>query len=122
MAGNPALLSSAVRNLVDNAVKFTRASQVVRLAVNADPSGAYVIVEDAGQGILESERDLVFDPFYRGGEARAEEGGVGLGLPIMRRVVEAHGGSVTVGCSALGGARFELKLPLWRRDAGRRDA
>ena len=122
VAGNPALLSSAVRNLVDNAVKFTRASQVVRLAVNADPSGACVIVEDAGQGILESERDLVFDPFYRGGEARAEEGGVGLGLPIMRRVVEAHGGSVTVGCSALGGARFELKLPLWRRDAGRRDA
>lgn len=122
VAGNPALLNSAVRNLVDNAVKFTRPSQVVRLAVNADPSGACVMVEDAGQGIVESERDLVFDPFYRGGEARAEEGGVGLGLPIMRRVVEAHGGSVTVGCSALGGARFELKLPLWRRDAGRRDA
>jgi two-component system OmpR family sensor kinase len=112
IAGHPALLGSAVRNLVDNALKFTRPGQAVRVTVQ-ESGGAAVIVDDGGPGIPVDERERVFDPFYRGAEARAERGGLGLGLPILRQVAHVHGGSVTIEDSPLGGARVALRLPLW---------
>jgi two-component system OmpR family sensor kinase len=72
-----------------------------------------VVVEDGGPGIAPEERERIFDPFYRGSEARARHEGFGLGLPILRRVARAHGGDVNVSASPLGGARFELSLPGW---------
>jgi two-component system OmpR family sensor kinase len=72
-----------------------------------------VVVEDGGRGIAAEDRDRIFDPFFRGAEARASHDGFGLGLPILRRVARAHGGDVAVSASALGGARFELRLPGW---------
>ena len=71
-----------------------------------------VTVEDGGPGIAPEEWERIFDPFYRGSEARAERDGNGLGLSILRRIVEAHGGSVSVGRSRLGGACFTMRLPL----------
>ena len=72
-----------------------------------------VVVDDAGRGIAPQEWTRIFDPFYRGPEARAGREGSGLGLPILRRVARAHGGDVVVGASPLGGARFELFIPSW---------
>ena len=111
--GNVQLLASAVRNLIDNALKFTQPGQRVEIAVTAATANALLIVDDAGAGVREDERDRIFDPFVRGAVAGTLGGatGYGLGLPIMRRVARAHGGDVTVSRSALGGARFELRLP-----------
>ncbi len=109
--GDPALLASALRNLVDNALKFTRAGQPVQITVRAIGGGASLVVDDGGPGIPDHERRRVCDPFFRGAEARAGGSGFGLGLPILRRVARAHGGDVVLGQSALGGAQFTLTLP-----------
>ena len=109
--GHSALLAGAVRNLIDNALKFTKATDVVQVVVSTTADKAVLSVDDQGPGIRADERERIFDPFYRGAEARAGASGFGLGLPIMRRVARAHGGEVTVAQSALGGARFELWLP-----------
>lgn len=117
VAGHATLLASAVRNLLANALKFTHAREPVRMTVSAQASRCEIVVEDAGPGIPDSDRERVFDPFYRGGDARAESEGFGLGLPILRRVARAHGGDVTLSESPLGGARFRLYLPAWRASA-----
>ncbi len=110
--GHAALLAAAARNLIDNAIKFTQPGERVRIDVSADATAGRIIVEDAGPGIPEAERERVFDSFYRGTEARTGPTGFGLGLPILRRVARVHGGDVTVGESTLGGARMELWVPL----------
>ncbi len=121
VAGHATLLASALRNLLSNALKFTEPGQPVRVAVEACGETSRVVVEDGGPGIPPGDRERIFDPFFRGGEARARHQGFGLGLPILRRVARAHDGEVRVTTSALGGARFELHLPAWapRETAGR---
>jgi signal transduction histidine kinase len=116
VTGRATLLVSAVRNLLSNALKFTRAGQPVRVSVSSSDGRCTVVVEDGGPGIPASDRERIFDPFYRGGEARTSHEGFGLGLPILRRVARAHGGEVEVSASPLGGARFELRLPAWREE------
>jgi len=113
VAGQPALLTAALMNLVDNAIKFTRAGEAVRISV-AQGQEASVTVEDAGNGIAPEESERLFDPFYRGAEARASQPGSGLGLAILRQIIEAHGGRVRAACSSLGGAQFAFNLPLWK--------
>jgi len=114
VSGQPALLAAAIRNLVDNAVKFTAPNQHIQIAVESSASMARVTVDDEGDGVPSEERERIFEAFYRGAEARARLGGLGLGLPLLRQVARAHGGDVTVGESPLGGARFTLSLPAWR--------
>ncbi|MGH7741551.1 MAG: sensor histidine kinase, partial [Candidatus Eiseniibacteriota bacterium] len=112
VSGHAALLASAVRNLIDNALKFTSLGDRVEIAISLADGQAVLTVDDQGAGIRDDERERIFDPFYRGAEARAGMAGFGLGLPILRRVARVHGGDVEVSRSALGGARFALRLPL----------
>jgi len=112
--GHPVLLASGLRNLIENAIKFTEPGQPIRVIVEADGEDARVTVDDGGPGIPLSERERVFDPFFRGAEARAYREGTGLGLPILRQVARAHGGEVSAGESPLGGARLVIRLPLLR--------
>ena len=113
VAGHSTLLTSALRNLLSNALKFTPAGQPVRVRVFNGGGRGTVVVDDAGPGIASADRERVFDPFFRSAEARAAHDGFGLGLPILRRVARAHGGDVVVSSSSLGGARFELFIPSW---------
>jgi signal transduction histidine kinase len=117
VSGHLALLVAGVRNLLDNAIKFTHTGTSVRVTVAQGEEWARVCVEDGGRGIDESDRERVFDPFFRGAEARAGSLGFGLGLPILRRVARVHGGDVTVERSSLGGAWVTLRLPRWRSEA-----
>lgn len=103
--GDPALLSLALENVLRNAVQASPPRSEIRVAVHVADEDVVVSVEDEGSGIAPALREEIFEPFFT---TRAV--GVGLGLSIVRRLVEAHGGSVRVGTSRSGGARFDLLL------------
>jgi two-component system, OmpR family, sensor histidine kinase TctE len=118
LEGNATLLKELVRNLVDNAINYTPSSPerpgVITARVLADPFGQVVLlqVEDNGPGIAESDRELVFEPFYRvlGNEAD----GSGLGLPIVREIANQHHAQVKLEDAHPGrqppGARFTVRF------------
>ena len=104
------LLARAVCNLLRNAQKY--ASGRILLSASRGDSAVEIVVDDDGPGIPESEREKVFDPFYRLDRSRDRAtGGFGLGLSITRKAVALHGGTVRTEGSPLGGARFVITLP-----------
>jgi signal transduction histidine kinase len=110
VSGDERQLAQVVRNLVDNAQRH--ASTQVALSLRREDDELVLLVDDDGHGIAEADRERVFDRFTRIDEARGRAaGGAGLGLAVVRRVVENHGGTVTVADSDLGGARFVVRLP-----------
>jgi len=110
--GSAADLALAIRNLVDNAIRYTETGGevTVRLARHGDE--AVVTVADTGSGIPQRDLDRVFERFYRvdAGRSRAT-GGTGLGLSIVRHVAESHGGRVGVESQLGAGSTFTLRLP-----------
>ncbi|MFC4071660.1 sensor histidine kinase [Actinoplanes subglobosus] len=109
--GDATALAQVVRNLADNAARHAASSVVI--AVRSGGRGVELVVEDDGAGVPESERERVFERFVRLDEARDRDaGGSGLGLAIVKEIVTAHGGTVEVTASVLGGARFVVHLPL----------
>ena len=105
LEGRPEALARAVRNLVDNAVKFS-GSGPVEVVVD----GGSVTVHDAGPGVPEADRERIFERFHRLDTDR-DQPGSGLGLAIVRQVAEAHRGTAEVGTSPLGGASVTLRIP-----------
>ncbi|QSQ13078.1 sensor histidine kinase [Myxococcus landrumensis] len=118
----PALLADAtrlgevLRNLLANALAHTPSGGRVRVHAEVLPGVLLLHVEDTGRGIAPEHLDKVFERFYRVDPARSRAtGGVGLGLAIVRQLVEAHGGQVSVESTVGEGSRFSLRFPL---DAG----
>jgi two-component system OmpR family sensor kinase len=114
--GDPDALRVLLRNLLENAVKYTPAGGRVDVSHTLEAGGPgerdtlCLRVEDSGPGIAEAERARVFDRFYR--VPGAEGVGSGLGLAIVKAIADAHGAALTLGRSeALGGLRVELRLP-----------
>ena len=115
LSADPDRLAQAVRNLLRNAIEHTGSGGLVRLAVTVSGSRVRIAVEDDGPGIPPEQRDRVFDRFHRTDASRTRtRGGAGLGLAIARAIVEAHGGTISAGESAEGGARVVLELPGFR--------
>jgi signal transduction histidine kinase len=106
-------LGQAANNLLDNALKYTPAGGHVVLSTGADPSWAVLSVRDDGPGVPAAEREAIFRRLYRGDASRSERG-LGLGLSLVKAVVESHGGTVAVGDAPGGGACFTIRLPLSR--------
>ena len=111
------LMAVAVNNLMENAVKYSPPGSTVDVALSVAPAGIRIAVTDQGPGIPASERDRVFDRYYRLDSA-ASTSGAGLGLFLVRSIVEAHGGQVTCEAGPGGGSRFLIDLPA--ADAGMR--
>ncbi|HVL55602.1 MAG TPA: ATP-binding protein [Burkholderiaceae bacterium] len=109
LVGDPEALRVLLRNLLDNAVKYTPPHGRVDLGIESDPRQVRLIVDDSGPGIPESERQRVFDRFHRGRGATGS--GSGLGLAIVRAIAQRHGGDVRLLPSPLGGLRAVLELP-----------
>jgi signal transduction histidine kinase len=103
-------LLQALGNLIGNALKFTPPGGEIRLAAEVDSDGVRLSVADSGPGIPEEDVPHVFDRFWT---ARRDSRvrGTGMGLAIVRGIVEAHGGRVWVERNARGGATFKLRLP-----------
>jgi signal transduction histidine kinase len=105
--GNPEMLGQAVRNVAENAIGHAPEGTAVEVVVE---KGGSVTVLDQGPGVPEGERELVFRRFWR--RDRRRTGGAGLGLSIVQRIVELHGGTVAVSTRRQGGAEFSLRFAL----------
>jgi signal transduction histidine kinase len=110
VTGDPVLLREAIRNVVSNAVKYTPARGRVSVRTSLSNTTCVVTVEDTGPGIPQEERERVFRPFVRLASARDQEG-LGLGLSLVKTIIEQHGGRVTLGDAAHGGSVFTIVLP-----------
>jgi signal transduction histidine kinase len=110
IVGDPARLQQVAWNLLTNAIKFTPQGGQVAIEVSATPDGATLVFSDTGEGIRPELIDAIFDPFRQGD--RHGTMGLGLGLAIVRQIVEAHGGTVEGRSAGAGaGATFTVRLP-----------
>jgi two-component system OmpR family sensor kinase/two-component system sensor histidine kinase QseC len=109
VSGERHALGALVRNLVDNALRYSPPGSTVTLRVRAEPDAAVLEVDDPGPGIPATERERVFDRFYRRAAGGGE--GTGLGLAIVRSVAQGHGASVALDDSPAGGLRVTVRFP-----------
>ena len=108
-------LHRVLQNLVTNALRYARSSIVMR--VQESEGRVLIYVDDDGPGIPEHERERVFKPFARLDKSRHRaSGGYGLGLSIVKRIVDWHGGEIRVEESPAGGARFTVELPRTQQE------
>ncbi len=115
--GEPSQLGRVIDNLLDNAISFSPAGAVVRVAATRDGDNVLIMVDDDGPGIPEAAREAIFERFHSDrpeGEAFGQHSG--LGLAICRTIINGHGGSIKVAprASGLGGARLIVRLPALR--------
>lgn len=113
--GDENRLSQVLANLVDNAVKFTPRGGQVRIALESDASNIRIAVADTGIGIPAEEHALIWQRLYRSRNARNEKG-IGLGLSIIRAIVNAHDGQITLTSAPGKGSTFTLVLPVERNN------
>ncbi|MDF2177903.1 ATP-binding protein [Aliiglaciecola sp. CAU 1673] len=101
----------ALQNIVQNALRYAKTR--VEVSTRIESSNLDIMIDDDGPGVAEADRQKIFEPFFRPDHSRdRKRGGAGLGLAIVRRIQQWHGGSCWVETSPLGGARFVLRYPM----------
>jgi len=106
-------LGQAIINLVNNAIKYSRESKTIDIEVRREASKVLVSVKDTGIGIPRGEQKKIFEKFFRGEDSLVHETkGSGLGLALVRHIMEAHGGAVEVESTSGKGSTFTLVLPV----------
>jgi heavy metal sensor kinase len=109
---NASLLSDAVMNLVTNAIRYNRPGGEVAITIGRDGPDAVLTIRDTGIGIPDTELPRIFDRFYRVEHSRGRDaGGAGLGLAIVREIVEGHGGTISCTSVVDVGSEFVVRLP-----------
>jgi signal transduction histidine kinase len=103
-------LRQVFANLLDNAIKYTSAGGTVTISVQDGADRAVARFRDTGIGIIPEEQDKIWSRLYRGDKSRSQRG-LGLGLSLVKAVVEAHGGTVTVSSQPNEGSEFTVTLP-----------
>jgi PAS domain S-box-containing protein len=112
------LIGVAVSNLVSNAVKYTRPGGTISLRAEADATGVAITVEDDGIGIPAELRSRIFERFTRSDQAEVRSRpGSGLGLALVKEIIDVHGGTVTVESQVDRGSRFTISIPVRQADA-----
>jgi len=113
LRGDRLRLSEVLYNLVSNAVRHSPEGGRIEIGVAGEEGRVMIEVADSGPGVPAEERERIFERFYRIDKARSSEhGGRGLGLAIAAEIVKAHGGTLSVGTSSLGGASFRIRIPV----------
>ncbi|AFU99259.1 ATP-binding protein [Simiduia agarivorans] len=109
LPGDSARLHQLLQNLLGNSIKYTDPPGRIQVRLRADNSGVILTVEDSAPGVSAEQLPRLFDHLYRADSSRNRStGGSGLGLAIARRIVEAHGGSLSASASALGGIKMTM--------------
>ena len=118
LQGSPRLLRRLIRNLLENARRYTHGDITLELAQSGagKQQKAIIRVHDRGPGVPAEQRKRIFEPFYRLPGASEREGGVGLGLALVKSISERHGGSVRCEARPGGGASFIVELPVGKPD------
>ena len=111
LEGDAHRLRQVLQNLVGNALKYGGESGDVEIRADANPRGVRVSVIDQGPGVPADERELIFERYQRARRDRGDRRGIGLGLMIVRRIVEGHGGTVGVDSEVGKGSTFWFELP-----------
>ena len=110
--GDADALEQAMLNLIDNAVKYSRKTKSVQIGLWTEDNRVCFRVADKGIGIPESEKGRIFEKFYRAHMGNEQDtGGAGLGLTVVRHIVEAHGGDIEVDSKVGEGSSFTVALP-----------
>ncbi|MBI2568815.1 MAG: HAMP domain-containing protein [Candidatus Schekmanbacteria bacterium] len=112
--GDPNYLELILRNLFDNALRFSPPGEVIRVELRRENGEAVLVVADAGPGVADEDRPHIFERFYRGhGTHGVSSGAGGLGLSLVRWAAELHGGSARLlDRPGVAGAAFEVRLPI----------
>jgi signal transduction histidine kinase len=118
LVGDPDRLGQALDNLISNALKFTPPGGRVDVVLRHIGGRAIVEVRDTGLGMSAEDQAHVFDRFFRAASTRDHASGVGLGLTIVKAIVEGHGGGVSVESTEGAGTSFRIELPLAREPEG----
>ena len=114
LRGSPRLLRRLMRNLLENAKRYGQGDVTLALTQKQVNNQAFAViaVSDRGPGVPPTQRERIFEPFYRLPGASEREGGVGLGLALVKSISERHGGSARCEARAGGGATFVVELPI----------
>ncbi len=110
------LLELAIRQVVDNALKYSPPKSPIRIRAAACNDSIVITVRDHGPGIPESDQPHVFEKFYRGSNIRFRLAGTGMGLAVARQIVRAHGGEISITSSSEKGSQFAISLPVATRE------
>ena len=106
---DPSKVERVIENLLVNAARYTPPGTAVLVQITARPDGIDLVVEDDGPGIPDELKDVLFEPFRQGEDSSGR--GMGIGLSLVQRFAELHGGSARIEDAATGGARFVVELP-----------
>lgn len=113
LTGSDILIYRMIYNLVENAIKYNRVDGIVTVSAKREKNEVVLTVADTGNGIDESFREQIFEPFFRVDKSRSRElGGVGLGLAMVREIVRAHDGKIEVRGNEQGGTTFEVRMSI----------
>lgn len=109
----PDLIELAISNLLENAVKYSKPPAKIRIEVHTEEDEVKIVIADSGIGIPAADVDHIFDRFYTVNKAHSRKlGGAGLGLSIVKTVIDKHDGSISVESEVGEGTRFTITLPL----------
>ena len=113
LTGSDILIYRMIYNLVENAIKYNQINGTVTVSAKREKNEVVLTVADTGNGIDESFREQIFEPFFRVDKSRSRElGGVGLGLAMVREIVRAHDGKIEVRGNEQGGTTFEVRIGM----------
>ena len=113
LTGSDILIYRMIYNLVENAIKYNQINGTVTVSAKREKNEVVLAVADTGNGIDESFREQIFEPFFRVDKSRSRElGGVGLGLAMVREIVRAHDGKIEVRGNEQGGTTFEVRIGI----------
>ena len=113
LTGSDILIYRMLYNLVENAIKYNRTDGTVTVSAKREKNEVVLTVADTGNGIDESFREQIFEPFFRVDKSRSRElGGVGLGLAMVREIVRVHDGKIEVRGNEQNGTTFEVRMSI----------
>ncbi|MBW7891497.1 MAG: two-component sensor histidine kinase [Chitinophagaceae bacterium] len=114
--GDHLLIQLAVNNLIENAIKYSDKSQPIAVSLSKESGRAKISIKDTGRGVTGKEKKKIFEKFYRAGDENIRKTkGTGLGLYLSKKIIEEHGGSISLQDNIPSGCIFAISLPITER-------